>query len=187
MTALLLGRDVIGLPVVTIDGGEDVAEVRELVFERDGALAGFTLNKRGFLGGRMQELLVAANVAAVGPAAVMIDSDGCLAADEGSTASVGGSGGGSGDARVFGDEVITESGSALGTITDVVVLCGGGLALVGYQLAKADKSTAFVPLPAQRSISGSHLVVPDELATQLRHDLTGLGEGVAPYKDGLET
>ncbi len=184
MTALLLGRDVIGLPVVTIDGGEDVAEVRELVFERDGALAGFTLNQRGFLGGRMGELLVAANVTAVGPSAVMIDSDGCLAADEGPTPTVGG-GGGSGDARVFGDEVITESGASLGTITDVVMLCGGGLKLVGYQLAKADKSTAFVPLPAQRSISGSHLVVPDELATQLRHDLTGLGEGVAPYKDGL--
>ena len=45
-----------GLPVVTIRGGEDVAEVRDVIYSPEaGALVGLTLNQRGFFlagGGR---------------------------------------------------------------------------------------------------------------------------------------
>jgi uncharacterized protein YrrD len=37
-----------GLPVVTVHGGEDVAEVRDVIYDpKAGRLVGLTLNKRG--------------------------------------------------------------------------------------------------------------------------------------------
>ncbi len=60
--------DVPGLPVVCIDSGEDIAEIRDVIY--DGAehrLLGFTLNKRGLLAGRSKDVLLIGNcVAGVG-------------------------------------------------------------------------------------------------------------------------
>lgn len=45
MTASQINR----LPVVTVRGGEDVAEVRDVIYSPEaGGLVGLTLNKRGF-------------------------------------------------------------------------------------------------------------------------------------------
>ena len=178
MTALLRGRDIVGLPVVTITTGEDVAEVGDLVFEPGGSLVGFTLRKRSFLRGRMKEVLAAEHVAGVGPAAVMIETDDLLDSPADAPDQMGAAKGGD---DVLHDQVVTESGVVLGSVADVVVLCGGGLSLAGYQLAKTDKSDAFIPFPAQRSVSGSHLVVPDEFTAFVRNDLVGLGEAIAEY------
>lgn len=179
MTALLRGRDIVGLPVVTIATGEDVAEVGDLVFEPGGSLVGFTLRKRSFLRGRMKEVLAASHVAGVGPAAVMIETDDLLDEPADAPAQITAAEGGD---DVLHDQVITESGVILGSVADVVVLCGGGLSLAGYQLTKPDKSDAFIPFPAQRSVSGSHLVVPDEFTALVRNDLVGLGEAVVEYR-----
>ena len=49
MKLLLRGTDIVGLPVVTL-GGEDIAEVRDVLFDAQaGHVLGFTLNKRGVL------------------------------------------------------------------------------------------------------------------------------------------
>ncbi|MGO9205772.1 MAG: PRC-barrel domain-containing protein, partial [Candidatus Limnocylindrales bacterium] len=53
MRMLATGSAIRGLPVVTIGGGEDVAEVRDLIYDpQAGRVVGLTLNKRGFLAGR---------------------------------------------------------------------------------------------------------------------------------------
>src|SRR4051794_12045271 len=65
-----------------VHGGEDVAEVRDVVYSSEaGTLLGFTLNKRGFLRGKMRDVLAADDVAAIGADAVMIDDDDCRQAD----------------------------------------------------------------------------------------------------------
>ena len=66
MSRLLNTTGVIGLPVVTV-GGDDVAEVRDVVYEPNrGGLIGFTLNKRGFFSGRQQQVLTIDGVRSVG-------------------------------------------------------------------------------------------------------------------------
>ena len=53
MRLLVTGSAIRGLPVVTIGGGEDVAEVRDVIYSPEaGRVVGLTLNKRGFLAGR---------------------------------------------------------------------------------------------------------------------------------------
>ena len=55
---LVRARDVMGLPVVSIATGEDVAEVRDVVYDGEAhQLIGFTLNKRGRFAGRLKTVL----------------------------------------------------------------------------------------------------------------------------------
>ncbi len=66
MTHVMRANDPIGLPVVSITSGEDVAEVRDVVYDAHGhRLVGFTVNKRGMLSGRLKEVLLADSLAAV--------------------------------------------------------------------------------------------------------------------------
>ena len=70
---VLRARDLLGIPVVTL-GGDDVAEVRDVVYDSErGALLGFTLNKRAWFGGQLAELLPDDSVYAIGKDAVMIE------------------------------------------------------------------------------------------------------------------
>lgn len=58
MTLLVTGSQIIGLPVVTLNTDEDIAEVHDVLYDPDrGSLRGVTLNKRGRFAGRMRELL----------------------------------------------------------------------------------------------------------------------------------
>jgi len=60
MRLLMTASQIRGLPVVTVRGGEDVAEVRDVIFSPEaGRLLGVTLNKRGFLAGRSRDVLPA--------------------------------------------------------------------------------------------------------------------------------
>lgn len=75
MTVYLRTSEVIGLPVVKIIGGEGVAEVRDVIYSSEaGTLLGSTVNKRGFLRGRMRAVLPATSVAAIGTNAVVTES-----------------------------------------------------------------------------------------------------------------
>ena len=79
MTELVRAGDLIGRPVVTIDGGDDIAEVKDVVYDSVARrLVGFTLNKRGWFRGSIKELLAAESVAAIGDTAVMIRDLGAL-------------------------------------------------------------------------------------------------------------
>lgn len=57
---LVRASDVMGLPVVSIASGEDVAEVRDVVYDGEAhRLVGFTVNKRGMFAGRLKAVLAA--------------------------------------------------------------------------------------------------------------------------------
>ena len=67
MTHLLRAGDLIGLPVVSIATGEDLAEVRDVIYDgSEHRLLGFTLNKRGMFAGRLKEVLTAESVTGIG-------------------------------------------------------------------------------------------------------------------------
>jgi uncharacterized protein YrrD len=181
---LITASAVRGLPVVTLAGGEDVAEIRDIIYDaKAGRLAGFTLNKRGRLAGRRREVLPAGQVHAIGSDAVMIAGEESLVDPDSAPAEVGSP---DGDRNVIGNDVVTDGGVSLGVISDVVLLVAGSGEVVGYQLDRAAGGVGYIPLPAQLAISGTTLVVPKATEDFVREDLVGLGAAVSEFRAKLE-
>lgn len=179
---LLRGRDVVGSPVVSIASGDDLAEVRDVIFDpREGAITGFTLNQRGRLKGRLRSMLPITSVAAVGTDAVMVAGDEALVAPDEAPATVT-------DAReqddVINDLVVTESGRQLGRVQDVVLVGGPAPRVVGFEIGGGDVGTGLIPLGQQQGVTGSALVVPDGFESRVRTDLTGLAAELAEVERG---
>jgi len=186
---LLRATELIGHPVVTIDAGEAVAEVKDVVYgAAEAALLGFTLNHRGFLGGPMKQALAWARVAALGRHAVMVATAGDL--DEHADALVE-------DFKaarrrnVISSEVITESGERLGEVTDVVLLVDAEPEVVGYEIGGSEVLTprsgghVFIPLPETLSVSGEALLVPAAVRDFVSDDLAGFGASVERFREHL--
>lgn len=172
-----------GLPVVTVRGGDDVAEVRDVIYSPEaGRLVGLTLNKRGFLSGRRREVLPAEAVHAIGRDAVMVEDESSLVLPEDAPADVASP---SADRNVVGDDVLTEGGVSLGEVRDLALLVGSNGEVVGYQIDKAGGGRGYIPLPAQLAVSGSALVVPDITEEFVRDDLVGLGAAVDDFRARL--
>jgi uncharacterized protein YrrD len=172
-----------GLPVVTVRGGEDVAEVRDVIYNPSaGTLAGLTLNQRGFFSGRRREVLPSSSVHAIGQHAVMIMDQSALVAPDDAPEAVGQP---AGDRDVLGNDVLTERGVSLGTVADLVLVAGRSAVVVGYQITKGDGGAGYIPLPAQLSVSGVALVVPDLTEDFVRDDLVGLGAAVDEFRTRL--
>jgi len=182
MSRLIKTSEVLGLPVVTIDGGEDVAEVKDIVYgSEEGRLLGFTLNKRGFLSGKLRAVLPAPSVSAIGPDAVMITSASeCLANPDEAPDAVAAP---DGNRDVLGNDVITEGGTKLGTVSDLILFLGGDGEVVGYELRRdGSKETWFIPRPAQLAISGDALLVPDQIDDYVTDDYSGFGGSVERFR-----
>ena len=183
MKLLMTASQIRGLPVVTIRGGEDVAEVRDVIYDPEaGRLVGMTLNKRGFFSGRRREVLPADAVHAIGRHAVMIVDDSSLTARDDAPDEVGHPATGR---NVIGDDVLTEGGRSLGTVSDLALLVGSAGEVVGYQIEKTAGGHGYIPLPAQLAVSGAALVVPDVTEDFVRDDLVGLGAAVDEFRDRL--
>ncbi len=72
MSRLMRTSDLMKHPVVTL-GGEDVAQVKDIVYSASGgAVGGFTLAGRGRLSGPLKQALAWSSVMALGPDAIMI-------------------------------------------------------------------------------------------------------------------
>ena len=124
-----------GLPVVTVHSGEDVAEVRDVIYSpQSGRLVGVTLNKRGFFAGRSRDVLPAEAIHAVGQDAVMVLDESSIVASGDAPDDVGHP---AMERDVLGDDVLTEGGSSLGKVADLVLLVGSSGEVVGYQIDKA--------------------------------------------------
>ncbi len=183
MKLLMTASQINGLPVVTVRGGEDVAEVRDVIYDPEaGRLVGLTLNKRGFFSGRRKEVLPAEQIHAIGRDAVMILDDSCLTAPEDAAADVGHP---ATERNVIGDDVLTEGGRSLGVVRDLALLVGSSGEVVGYQIEKPTGGHGYIPLPAQLAVSGVALVVPDVTEEFVRDDLVGLGAAVDEFRARL--
>jgi uncharacterized protein YrrD len=178
---LIRARDVMGQVVVSIASGEDVAEIRDVVYDGEShRLVGFTLNKRGRFAGRLKSVLGADSVVAIGPDAVMIEDD--TAIDDRADPPAGLAD--LGTARhVLGNRVLSSDGSDLGEVVAVILSTGDEPRAVGYELQQRDRAdTSFVPISAQMALSGENLVLPPEATAFVRNDLAGFGAAVASYR-----
>lgn len=185
MTFLERARDVIGRPVVAIDEADAVAEVKDVVVSQQAAaVVGFTLNRRGLLGGPMKEVLPWRRVHALGRVAVMIDDRGALQdRDEAMEEAAA-------EARerdVIGAMVVTDAGRALGAVVDVVLEVDDAAArVVGFEVRREDDGrdpdTFLIPHDDTIAVSGSTLLVPAAAESFLRDDLTGFGAAVADFR-----
>ena len=175
---LLRGSDLIGRAVVDASTGDELAEIRDVVFTSDrGAITGFTLRKRGFLGRRLKQVLTVDAVLSVGTDAVMVAS--IAAITDPSDVPDGADDRPSSHDRhdrhdVLDDEVFTMSGRSLGTVRDVVIIGGPRPRVVGFEVGGGIVGDGLIPLGAQAALSGSALVVPDDFEQRIRSDLTGL-------------
>jgi uncharacterized protein YrrD len=99
------------------------------------------------------------------------------------------------DRAVLGNRVLTDSGTDLGVVVDVVLQVGRAadvaFEVVGYEIGgdAVESATggqrAFVPIDAQHAVSGTDLVVPDATREFIRRDLTGFGGAVDAYREHL--
>jgi len=180
---LMTASQIRGLPVVTVEGGEDVAEVRDVIYSpEEGRLVGVTLNKRGFLAGRSRDVLPANAIHAIGQDAVMVLNDSKLVAHEDAPEDGGHP---ATERNVLENDVLTEGGASLGKVADLVLLVGSSGEVVGYQIDKPGGGQGYIPLPAQLSVSGDALVVPNITEEFVQDDLVGLGAAVDEFRTRL--
>ena len=176
MKLLMSASQIGGLPVVTVRGGEDVAEVRDVIYSPEaGRLVGLTLNKRGFLAGLRHEVLPAEAIHAIGQHAVMVLDESSLVAPQDAPHDVGRP---ATERNVLGNDVLTEGGVSLGKVVDLVLLVGSTGEVVGYEIEKTRGGRGYIPLPTQIAVSGVALVVPDVTEEFIRDDLVGLAASV---------
>ncbi len=193
MSRLMRTSEITRRPVVTL-GGEDVAQIKDVVYSAGGgAVDGFTLAGRGLFSGPLKRALPWASVMALGPDAVMIRNEDVLeptATVLDQSASSGGSGG-----DVQGSQVLTDSGTELGTVVDLILEIsdagGGQCDVVGYEVkasaALGTKGTkVFIPLPDTLAASRDHLIVPGSATEFVAHDLAGFGAAVQAFRQQLE-
>lgn len=181
------------LPVVTM-AGEDVAQVKDIVFSGGGgAVGGFTLAGRGLFAGPLKQALSWSAVSALGADALMIADEGVLEDTQAVLDASAASGGSGGD--VLGSQVLTDGGTDLGTVVDVVIQVEGGTDgtcdVVGYEIEASEalgtKGTkVLIPLPDTLAASGAHLMVPASAKDFVSHDLAGFGASVTAFRAQLE-
>jgi uncharacterized protein YrrD len=192
MSRLMRTSEVAKRPVVTM-GGEDVAQIKDVVFSAGGgAVGGFTLAGRGLFSGPAANALPWSSVAALGADAVMIDNEDALAPVQSvldASAASGGSGG-----NVLGAQALTDSGIDLGTVVDVIIeieeFGGGECDVIGYEIEASEtlgtKGTrVLIPLPDTIAASGDHLIVPASAKDFVADDLAGFGAAVADFRAQL--
>jgi uncharacterized protein YrrD len=180
-------------PVVTF-AGEDVAQIKDIVYSAGGgAVGGFTLAGRGLFAGPLKQGLAWTSVAALGADAVMIRDENSLESTEAvldASASSGGSGG-----NVLGSRVLTDAGMDLGKVVDVVVevtgAYGGQCDVVGYEIEASEAlgtkgQKMLIPLPDTIAASGEHLMVPASAKDFVGQDLAGFGAAVEQFRAQLE-
>jgi sporulation protein YlmC with PRC-barrel domain len=193
MTRLMRTSEIAKRPVVTF-AGEDVAQIKDIIFSAGGgAVGGFTLAGRGLFSGPSKSALPWSSVSALGADAVMIKDETALEPTQSvldASAASGGSGG-----NVLGSQVLTDSGTGLGTVIDVIIEVdqtgAGQCDVVGYEIEASESlgtkgTKVLIPLPDTIAASGEHLIVPASARDFVGQDLAGFGAAVTAFRAQLE-
>lgn len=192
VSRLMRTSEIAKRPVVTM-AGEDVAQIKDIVYAAGGGgVGGFTLAGRGLLSGPLRQALAWGSVAALGADAVMIADENALESTDAvldASASSGGPGG-----NILGSRVLTDTGTDLGSVVDVVIEVDGATAqcdVVGYEIEASEALGTkgiklLIPLPDTLTASGEHLIVPASAKDFVGHDLVGFGASVQAFRAQLE-
>ncbi|MDH3731090.1 MAG: PRC-barrel domain-containing protein [Acidimicrobiia bacterium] len=181
MIHVIRASELIGLPVVSIASGEDVAEIRDVIYDSDAhRLIGFTLNKRGMFSGRMKDTLPAESLAAIGADAVMVADEAAIT--ETATPEALDTPGAA--KSVIGNRVLSADGNELGEVVGVIIATGATPAAVGYEVDPTDSAdNVFVPISEQMALSHDNLLLPADATEFIRGDLAGFGAAVVAYRE----
>jgi len=185
MSMLMRATEIEGRPVVTL-AGERVGDVKDVVFDSSkGRLLGFTLRGHGFFSRARKDALAWSAVRSLGRDAVMIAGDDALAGDEALVAE-----GIPDDRNVLGNQVLTDAGTDVGRVVDVIVETGVAAEIVGYEVAASEAlgthgEHVLIPLPDTVAVSGRHLMVPAAALEFVSHDLSGFGAAVEDFRAKL--
>ncbi len=184
MSQLLRASSLIGRPVVTLTG-ESPLEIKDVVFNSGaGEILGFTLRKHGFFGGPAKEDLPWADGHGLGPDAVIVADESALTVDHSFSTEE------SGD--VMGNQVMSENGTEIGQVVEVIVSSGATADVVGFEIEASENlrddndRNLFLPLPETLAISGERIIVPDSAVDYVKDDLAGFGGAVADFRSQLE-
>lgn len=192
---LMRTSEIIKRPVVTM-AGDDVAQVKDVVYSADGgSVEAFTLAGRGVFAGPLKQGLSWGSVAGLGANAVMIRHETVLEPAKAMLAATGGKGG-SGD--VLGSQVLSDAGVELGVVRDVIVSVdttgqtsgGSSCDVVGYEIEASEGlgtqgELVLIPLPDTIAASGEHLMVPASAREFVGRDLAGFGAAVEAFRAQL--
>ncbi|WP_175411766.1 PRC-barrel domain-containing protein [Streptomyces sp. TRM64462] len=184
MTAYMRASEIAKLPVVTLEG-EDVAQVKDIVFDiARGSVRCFTLSGRGLFAGPLKRDLPWSRVHALGPDAVMIRDENALAEDDQTTKDATASGGG----NVLGARAMTEGGTDLGKVVDVIIEAGRKPVVVGYEIEAPGRGHHSVLLPVIKpvAVSGEMVLVPEAAGEFTAGDLAGFPEALRGLRTRLE-
>jgi uncharacterized protein YrrD len=181
---LVRAAGLVGMPVVTL-GGDRVAEVKDVVFDRGGgAVQGFTLNNPKLFSRSRSDALPIEEVLSIGDSAVIVDvPDATVPVDEVAAAEE------RDGADVLEDTVLTDAGVELGTVRDVIVdLSVRPPDVVGYEIEPGPGlpsagARVLVPVPATLSVSGERLMLPSQVADYVVDDLATFGAAVTKYRE----
>lgn len=182
MISLALASELTKRVVVTLEG-EAVAQIKDTVFDAEGGrVTGFTLSGRGLLAGPLKKVLPLSAVHAIGPAAVMIPSQAVL--EKRGLAMGSGTGGGG---QVIGTPVLTDQGTEVGTILDVVIEGGRSGRVIGFEIAANEnldrrERKAFIPRGETLAVSGRALVVPAHARRYVADDLPSFSAQVEAFR-----
>ncbi|MFB7502037.1 PRC-barrel domain-containing protein [Streptomyces broussonetiae] len=182
MNTLMLASELTKRVVVTL-GGEAVAQIRDTVFDaRAGRITGFTLSGRGLLAGPLKESLPFSEVHAIGPSAVMILSEAVL---EKRDLVVGA--GEAGHGQAIGAPVLTDHGTEIGTVLDVVIEAGSSGRVIGFEIAANanlddQERKVFIPRGETLAVSGRALVVPAHARHFVADDLPSFSAQVEAFR-----
>lgn len=186
MSELTAARGLGGRPVVTL-AGDVVAQIKDTVFDGPaGRVTGFTLSGRGLLSGPLKQSLPWSAVHSVGRDAVMIRSREVLAEPAAVVAR-----GEAAQGRVIGAKVLTDAGTEVGTVLDLVVEAGTSGRVVGFRIAarqtpesgsRRRRRKVFVPRGETLAVSGQALVIPADATRFVADDLAGFAAQVEAFQ-----
>jgi len=185
MSVLLRATELEGRPVVTM-AGERVAEIKDVVFDSSkGRLIGFSLRGVGLFSRARDDTLPWTRVSGLGRDAVMIRDDD---ATQGTQRLV--PEGVPDNRNVLGNQVLTDTGTHLGKVVDVIIEVGPSADIVGYEVVAAEAPAThgervLIPLPDTIAVSGEHLIVPAAATEFVGNDLTGFGAAVDAFRARL--
>ena len=192
MSTLLRASELAKLPVVTF-AGEAVGQIKDIVYAAHGGqVDAFTLAGRGLFAGPLHTAVPWPAVIGLGPDALIIESEEKLVPiaevlGQGVTAGAGG-----GD--ILRSQVLTDQGTALGVVSDVIIgILSGGQSqadVVGYEIEPAEtlgrgKQRLLIPLPDTLAASGEHLMVPASASNYLTDNLAQFGAAVDAFRAQL--
>jgi uncharacterized protein YrrD len=185
MNVLLRATELEGRPVVTF-AGESPAEVKDVIFDSaHGTLLGLTLRGHGLFSRPHKEILLWSRIHGIGRDAVMIRDDDAFQGEAALPAE-----GVPDNRNVIGNQVLTDAGTDVGRVVDVIIEAGTEAEIIGYEV-KASEALAtrgehvLIPLPAAIAVSGEHLIVPAGALDFVGNDLSGFGAAVEAFRAKL--